>query len=338
MASRNTISDIARQLGVSKTLVSFVLNGKSKEMRISDEMTSRVLELARSLNYKPNYLAKSLRTGKSHTIGLIVADISNPFFAHLARYIEIEASKRKYKIVFSSSDENRTKFAAQLEILKDGHVDGFILTPPIGSEKELLLLKEQKIPFVLVDRIFKNVEAHSVIIDNYHEAYYATMRLISNGRKNIALLNVNNELITMQARAKGYMDAIGASGLKAEPSLIKHLKFSHEKKLVMKAILEIIQNKADAILFTTNKLGVLGIECIQELELRIPENLSIISFDDTDLYKISSTSISAIQQPLENMSKEAVRILVSMIETPDVLTDFEKIELKAEFILRKSCM
>jgi LacI family transcriptional regulator len=102
--------------------------------------------------------------------------------------------------------------------------------------------------------------------------------------------------------------------------------------------LEIIQNKADAILFTTNKLGVLGIECIQELELRIPEYLSIISFDDTDLYKISSTSISAIQQPLENMSKEAVRILVSMIETPAGLTDFEKIELKAEFILRKSCM
>ena len=338
MASRNTISDIARQLGVSKTLVSFVLNGKSKEMRISDEMTSRVLELARSLNYKPNYLAKSLRTGKSHTIGLIVADISNPFFAHLARYIEIEASKRKYKIVFSSSDENRTKFAAQLEILKDGHVDGFILTPPIGSEKELLLLQEQKVPFVLVDRIFKNVEAHSVIIDNYHAAYYATMRLISNGRKNIALLNVNNELITMQARAKGYMDAIGASGLKAEPALIKHLKFSHEKKLVMKAILEIIQNKADAVLFTTNKLGVLGIECIQELELRIPENLSIISFDDTDLYKISSTSISAIQQPLENMSKEAVRILVSMIETPAAIKDFEKIELKAEFVLRKSCM
>jgi LacI family transcriptional regulator len=337
MKNKVNIKDIAKQLGVSASLVSFVLNGKSKEMRISDEMTSRVLEYVKNTNYKPNYNAKSLRTGKNRTIGLIIADISNPFFAQLARFIESEASKRNYRVIFSSSDEQNEKFASQLEFLKYGQVDGFILTPPIGSEKELLILSEQKIPFVLVDRIFNNVDAHSIIIDNYNAAYSATMRLIAMKRKNIALLNVNNELITMQDRTKGYTDALLASGLEINTALVKHLKFSHQKKLVMKSIKEVIDSGAEGILFTTNKLGVTGIECIHELDLRIPENLAIVSFDDADVYKISSISISAIQQPLKEMSKEAVRILVNTIENPSDHREFEKIKLKVKYIMRKSC-
>jgi len=338
MAKKNTITDIANQLGVSTTLVSFVLNGKSKQMRISDEMTAKVMNLASSMNYKANFHAKSLRTGKTQTIGLIIADISNPFFAHLARFIEMEASKYKYKVIFSSSDEQKEKFASQLEMLKDGQVDGFILSPPIGSEKELILLKKQKVPFVMVDRIFRGVEAHSVIIDNYQAAYNATKCLIGNGRKSIALLNVNNELITMHDRARGFMDALADSKLDSNPELMKHLKFSHEKKLIMKAMREIIKNGAEAILFTTNKLGVTGIECIHELGLRIPEDIAVISFDDTDAYKLSSISISAVLQPLQEMSKEAVRILVNIIENPAAIISFEIIELKTELILRKSCM
>ncbi|MDA7855436.1 LacI family transcriptional regulator, partial [Cyclobacteriaceae bacterium] len=100
---KTTIKDIADELGVSNALVSFVLNGKNKEKRISDKMTKKVLDVARQMNYKPNYLAKSLRTGKSQIIALIIADISNPFFAKFARHIEIEASKYKFKVVFANS-------------------------------------------------------------------------------------------------------------------------------------------------------------------------------------------------------------------------------------------
>jgi LacI family transcriptional regulator len=338
MSYRTTITDIAKKLGVSVTLVSFVLNGKSNEMRISKKMTAKVLEMAESMNYKPNYLAKSFRTGKSQTIGVILADISNPFFAKLARFIEIEASQNGYMVMFSSSDEKKSKFASQLESLKNRHVDGLILTPPIGSERQLNGLIEEGMPFVVLDRFFPDVIATTVNINNHQAAYDATLRLIKNKRKKIALLNTNNQLISMQQRVKGYTDALEHMGITPNASTIKHLKFSHEKRPIMNAIKEIVEQKADAVLFTTSKLGILGIECIRELGLSIPEDLSIISFDDTDAYRISSTTISAIKQPIEKMCKEGVKRLLSMINDPDSEKDPEKIELKVEFISRNSCI
>jgi len=338
MSKKSTIKDIAEQLGVSKALVSFVLTGKSKEKRISADMTAKVLNLAKQLNYKPNYLAKSLRTGKSNTIALIVADISNPFFAKFARFIEIEASKHNYKVIFGNSDEKPEKFATELDVLKNGQVDGFILTPPIGSESELLNLQTQKMPFVIVDRIFKSIEAHTVNINNFQSGYEATLRLIKNKRKNIALVHVNNQLFTMNQRVEGFHGALKHSKIKAKPSLIKHLKFSHEKALVMKAVKEIIKEGADALLFTTSKLGVLGIECLRELGVRIPEDVAVISFDDRDAYKVSYTPISAIVQPVEQMSKEAVRILIRMLEGKYGEGEYENILMDVEYIFRASCV
>ena len=301
-------------------------------------MTVKVLEMAERMNYKPNYLAKSFRTGISQTIGVILADISNPFFAKLARFIEIEASKYGYVIIFSSSDEKKSKFASQLDILKDRQVDGLILTPPIGSEKQLNGLIEDEIPFVVLDRFFPEINTSTVNINNYQAAYDATLRLIKNKRKKIALLNTNNQLVSMQQRTKGYADALENMGVTPDTSIIKHLKFSHEKRPIMKAIKEIVEQNADAVLFTTSKLGITGIECIRELGLSIPNDLAIISFDDTDAYRISSTTISAISQPLEKMSKEAVRALISMIKKPNSEWEQKKIELKVEYIPRDSCI
>jgi len=338
VSRKKTITDIAKELGVSVSLVSFVLNGKSKEMRISEEMTAKVLKVAESMNYKPNYLAKSLRTGKSFTLGVILADISNPFFAKLARFIEIEASKQGYMVVFSSSDENKEKFASQLENLQDRHVDGLILTPPIGSEKPLNDLAKEGASFVILERFFPEIKAPTIIINNHQAAFDATLRLIKNKRKKIALLNTNNELVTMRDRVRGYTDALDSVGLDPDASLIKHLKFSHAKPPIMKAIKEIVEQNADAILFTTSKLGITGIECIRELGLSIPEDLAIISFDDTEAYRISSTTISAINQPLEKMSKEAVRLLISTINNPTSEQEQEKVELKVGYISRESCI
>ncbi|MCB9219676.1 MAG: LacI family DNA-binding transcriptional regulator [Ignavibacteriales bacterium] len=338
MAKKRTkISDIAKRLGVSTALVSFVLNGKSKEKRISDEMSKKVVETAKKMSYKPNSLAKGLRTGKSNTIGLILADISNPYFAKLARFIEIEATKYNYRVIFSNSDEDNEKFATQLEVLIDEHVDGFILTPPIGSEKELISLQKREIPFVIIDRVFKNVKSHSVIIDNFQSGYHATKRLIKNNRKNIAVVNVNNQLSIMRQRVEGYKKALIDSNIDVDTNLIKNLKFSHEKKLVMNAIQDLILKNADAILFTTNKLGVLGIECLRELGKKIPNDFAIISFDDTDAYKVACTPISAIVQPVETMSKEAIRILQKMIEGNYVHGKYENIMLDVDFVFRESC-
>jgi LacI family transcriptional regulator len=338
MPKQRTIKDIAEQLNVSTSLVSFVLTGKSKEKRISEEMTRKVFEVAKSMNYKPNYLARGLRTGRADTIALIVADISNPFFARFARFLEIEASKFGYRFIIGNSDEEKEKFAMELDILKNGQTDGFILFPPIGSEKELRELNKQKIPYVVMDRVFNGVQSHSVIINNYQAGFEATIKLLKNKRKKIAVLNVNQQLVTMQERVKGYKAALQQNGIEVLPSLIKNLKFSHEKKRIMKAISELIVEGVDGILFTTSKLGVLGIECLKELKVAIPDQIAVISFDDLDAYKVAYTSISAVVQPIEQMSKDAIRILLNMINGKYGDGEYENIKHDVGFILRESTL
>ncbi len=334
---RITSKDIAMELGISRSVVSFVLNGKNKEMRISDKLTKKVLDLVETRNYQANHIAKSLKTGKTETIGLIVADIANPFFSKIASEIEKEVRKKGYSVFFCSSNENKKNFNFQLENFKNRQVDGLILIPPINSDKILTVLGSQNIPFVIMDRVFENLSANSVNINNHKAAYDATTRLINNGRKKVALINVNNELITMSDRTNGYIDAIADNGMEVNPYLLQQLKYSNVAAHVNEAVNEVILNNADAIIFTTNKLGVQGVQAISNMGKRIPEDIAVISFDDTTAYAVAKTSITAIKQPLEQMCKEAVRILMKSIDKSEDNIDTEQIILDASFIVRESC-
>ena len=332
-----TSKDIAEELGISRSVVSFVLNGKNKEMRISDELTKKVLDLVETRNYQTNHIAKSLKTGKTHTIGLIVADIANPFFSKIASEIEKEVRKKGYSVFFCSSNENKKNFSFQLENFINRQVDGLILIPPIKSDKILALLGSQNIPFVIMDRVFENLGANSVNINNHKAAYDATTRLINNCRKKVALINVNNELITMSNRTNGYLEAIADNGMEANPDLLQQLKYSNVAEHVNEAVNKVISNNADAIIFTTNKLGIQGVQAISNMGKRIPEDIAVISFDDTTAYDVAKTSITAIKQPIEQMSKEAVRILMKSIDKSDVEIAPEYVTLDVSFIIRESC-
>jgi LacI family transcriptional regulator len=137
MMKRTSLSDIAKQVGVSKTLVSFVLNGRAKEFRISDEICKKVMDAVREMNYQPNRIAQGLRTGKTNMIGLIIADIANPFFGKLGREIEQEAALHGYRVIFCSSDENAEKSKQQIAMLQQNQVDGYIISPPVNSEDQI---------------------------------------------------------------------------------------------------------------------------------------------------------------------------------------------------------
>ncbi len=333
-----SIQDIADRVGVSKALVSFVLNGKGKEHRISEEMSKKVLDVARDMNYKPNQIAKWLRSGKTQTIGLIIADISNPFFGKLGREIEREASKKGYKIVFCSSDENIEKSARQLEMLMKSHVDGFIISPPPGSSAQIEALAKTKIPYVLVDRYFPEIESNYVVIDNFDAAYKATDYLIKKGYRRIAFLTVNDELITMHNRTEGYLGALNDAGLLPEHDLVYKLPFSHDKTDVNQAIMKLTsgERKMDALLFSSSKIGLMGLECIMEMGFNIPGDFALVSFDDPDFYKVCYSPVSAIAQPLAEMAGKAVRILTDEIETGKLSNPSKKVILKSNFIARKS--
>ncbi|HJP64174.1 MAG TPA: LacI family DNA-binding transcriptional regulator, partial [Mucilaginibacter sp.] len=152
MKKKLSIVDIANQLNISKTTVSFILNGRAKEKRISDEVVEKVLKFVKEVEYKPNSLAKSLRTGKSNTIGLMVEDISNHFFANIARLIEDKAYENGYKLTYCSTDNKTEKTREMIAMFRDRHVDGYIIAPPEGIEDDIAQLISEGFPVVLFDR------------------------------------------------------------------------------------------------------------------------------------------------------------------------------------------
>jgi len=336
---KTSLNDIALQLGVSKTLVSFVLNGKSKEFRISDDICKKVIDLAKELNYQPNRIAQGLRTGKTNTIGLIIADIANQFFGKLGREIEQEAARHGYRVIFCSSDENPEKSKQQIAMLQQSQVDGFIISPPMNSEEQIRSLSKSNIPYVLIDRYFPEIESNYIVIDNFDAAYRATSHLLKLGRKRIANITVNLDLVIMKERTEGYKQSLRDAGIEVDENLVKVLPFTHNNKDIDRTIKELVgkrNNKmADAILFSTSKLGIMGIECISALGLKIPEDLAIVSFDDPDAYRICVSPVTVINQPLKEIGKIAVQVLLNKIKHP--IAKNQKIILKTDFIIRKSC-
>jgi len=338
---KTSLNDIALKLGVSKTLVSFVLNGRAKEFRISDEICKKVVETAAEMNYQPNRIAQGLRTGKTQTIGLIIADIANPFFGKLGREIEQEASQKGYRVIFCSSDENADKFAQQVAMLQQSQVDGYIISPPINSEDQIKMLVKSHTPLVLVDRFFPEIDSNYIVVDNLEAAYKATSHLVSVGRKRIANITLNMDLINMKERTEGYRKALIDSGINPDNEMIKVLPFSHDNTDVIKAINELVGDKsnlkADAILFSTSKLGVMGIECISSLGLKIPDDVAVVSFDNVDAYKICVSPVTVVGQPLQEIGRKAVEILLDDISGEKKANrKTQKLKLLTELIVRKS--
>ena len=336
---RTSLNDIAAKLGVSKTLISFVLNGKGKEFRINEEICKKVQETAKEMNYQPNRLAQGLRTGKTNTIGLIIADIANPFFGFLGREIEQEAAKSGYRVIFCSSDENPEKSKQQIAMLQQSQVDGYIISPPMYSGDQVQALVKNNTPLVLIDRFFPEIDSNYVGINNFEASYKATTHLIRLGRKRIACISVNKDMINMQERTEGYKQALIDADLPVDENLIKILTFSHDNKELVKAMKDLFgkkeNRKADAILFSTSKLGIMGIEFISSSGLKIPEDIAVVSFDDPDAYKICISPVTVVNQPLKEIGKTAVQVLLNKIKHPEAKP--QQIILKTEFIIRKSC-
>ncbi|MDX2442406.1 MAG: LacI family DNA-binding transcriptional regulator [Bacteroidales bacterium] len=335
---KNTsLSDIARKLGVSTTLVSLVLNGKSKESRINKEMAQKVLKTASEMNYKPNQLARGLRTGKTHTLALIVADISNIFFARLARVIEDEAGKFGYKVMFGSSDENPEELDEMLNIFQERKVDGFIISPTIGSAKFITELKKKNIPFVLIDRYFPKIKSNYVIVDNYNASYRATSHLLKFGYKRIGTLTISPELSQMRDRMSGFKQALRDEGIRFENKFVGDIEYNDLRESVFENVKKLLSPplNARALYFQNYILGVAGLECIKEMKLRVPLDVAVVCFDDPIEFRLFETPITAIKQPVEEIGEQAVRILLDELNGSS--TGERNVVLPTQFHVRRSC-
>jgi LacI family transcriptional regulator len=331
-----SIKDIANQAGVSPTTVSFVLNGKAKEKRISDHVSKKIQKIAAKLKYKPNQLARGLRTGKTKTIGLIVEDIANNFFASVAKVVEDEADKYGYKVLYGSTEDNLEKATGLLEVLRYRQVDGYIITPTKHLDKEIELLKETNKPVVLMDRYFPNVSSHYVVVDNYGGAYEATSHLVKQGYKKIAIITTTSDQIQMKHRLDGFVAALKDHGVAYNKTVVKKLPFEMAREELAAEIVKYLQTVKglDAIFFATNYLGIYGIEGIRSLGMLIGTDIGIVSFDDLDLFRLHSPSITCVSQPVEEIGRQLVGLLMKELNHSSATA--QQVVLTPKLMIRES--
>jgi LacI family transcriptional regulator len=331
-----SLKDIAIEAGVSITTVSFVLNGKAKEKRISNRVTEKIKKIIAARNYKPNVFGRGLRTGKTTTLGLIVEDIGNFFFGNVAKTIELAAYRKGYKVIFTSTDNDDPKAKDLLTMLKHQQVDGFIITPTEGMRDAIIQLQKEKKSFVLFDRFFPDLNTSYVVLDNFSGAYDMTCHLVSKGYKKIAFVTINSNMIQMKERLEGYKAAIKRSGLVFDKTLVCSLPFLSVNGSDFETLKSFIltHNDIDAIFFATNYLGILGIDCLSSLGLSFPGDLAVTSFDDHDLFRLYKPGITVVAQPIEKLANEAIDLLLHLMEAE--YSEPVQIRIPPELIFRGS--
>ena len=333
-----SIKDIAKITGTSPTTVSFVLNGKAKEMRISIAITKKILLAAKKHGYKPNHIAVSLRTGQSKIIGLVVESIGGVFFGALAKVIETEADKYGYRVIYCSTENNIKKGREMIEMLSHQQVDGYIITPTAGMEKDIMSLVEQKKPVVLMDSYFPSLNVPYVSVDNYHAVKEGISRFLEAGYKKPGFVTVDLDLIQIKERGRAYKETLKAFNIKADNKLLLKLPYNTTKEEAIEIITSFIKKnpEMDAIFFATNYLGIKGLQSIIACELQIPNDIAMISFDDHEIFGLYPPGISTIQQPIEEIANTAMNLLLTQLGKKEKDLSTDKIQIPHHFIERGS--
>ena len=332
------LKDIAKGLNVSKTTVSLVLNNRGNENKISLETQKKVFDYAKKHDYKPNHFARGLSRGKSDTIGLIIPNISDVFYAKIAGCIEKKAKEFGYTVVFSSSNEDPGIEQELISSMLNRQVDGLILASTQQNSLEIERLKKAEFPFVLIDRHYPNIDTNFVVVDNYGGVNKATKHLLKLERKKIAFISLKSELGAMRQRLLGFQDALLDFNIELNRDHIKELSFENYQNEMLQAIKELVQypDKVDAIVFATHYLTSSGLRQLRSIHMDVPREIAIVSFDELSAFDLIDPAITAIIQPVEEIGNFAVEILLDEIEGRNGKVRIEKV-LETELLIRKSC-
>jgi LacI family transcriptional regulator len=332
-----SLKDIAAAVGVSTALVSYVLNNK-KEGRISKGVAEKIRATAIAMNYRTNQIARSLKTNKTNTIGLILADIANPFSAALARVIEDAADKYNYTVIFGSSDENPEKYRKILDALINRQADGLILSPPEHAETQVRDLQQQQIPFVLIDRYFPAIDTSYVVLDNYKASFEATAHLIGAGYNRIGMINYASSLFHLQERSRGYQAALTNNDIPVKKNYLQLVYAGNIKEETEAAVEKFLSGPvpAEALLFGSNIIAMHAVKYINHKKLRVPVDIALICFDETDAFDLFYAPLTCIKQPVKKMGELAVELLLENIK--DGNAKIKQLTLDGELIVRASTM
>ena len=335
MRHQVTIKDIAKQLGVSVATVSRALRDLPD---IHPDTKKLVLDLAKELDYQPNVLATSLVKSKTKTLGLIVPDLGYYFFSTVVKAVEDAAIAAGYSLLIAQTQESFERELTNIQNLSRSQVEGIIisLSRETVNFDHLTRLQRRGIPLVFFDRDSEEIDASKVMVDNEQSAYEAVKHLIENGCKRIAFLAGPKNVSVSNQRRLGYSRALKEAGIESDPSLIIHSDYFQDSAISKTHQLMKEANRPDGILVVSDRLAIGVLIALRELNISVPEEVKMVSFNNEPICSVVSPTISSIAQPLEEIGRLSVELLLEQIEhktdnpTPRVEV------LKTKLIVRES--
>jgi LacI family transcriptional regulator len=335
MTSQATLQRIAELVGVSVTTVSRVLSGQASRYRISNKTEAAVRDKAREFNFVPNQLARGLRLKKTMTIGLVIPDISNPFFSGIARQVALGARRHGYSVILCDSQDQVELESQSIDLLRSHHVDGIVLCPVGTASDHLAGLSQGRFPLVLVDRYFPDLPIPYVASDNLAGAREATAHLIEHGHRRIACLQGLPGTAPNELRLRGYREALSQYRLAADDALIVGDSFSEQSGYIETKLLLKTRCDVTALLAFSNLIALGAIRALAEEKRRVPEDISLISFDDQPYAAYLATPITTVTQPYSEMGDVAVKLLFDQINSSQREAS-GGIHLPTSLVVRKS--
>ncbi len=335
-----TQSEIAKLAGVSRSTVSRILSGKksSHKYKYKQETIEKICGIAEKHKYQPNLLARSFYLQKTDTVGMIITDITNPFWSSISYTIENMAQKHNYNLIQCNTNDEQENEIRYINILLNRKVDGLIICPVQQKYEHLKELLKIDYPFVLIDRYFKNLDTDYVVVNNMRGTYNAIKYLISIGHEKIGFIGGLPEATSSSDRLEGYKKALKDSEIDIDESLVYQKDFTKSTGYYyIKLIFNNLKEKPTAIFAANNMIAVGALNALYELKIRIPHDVSFIMYDDVqDTMNLWRIPITTIRIPQEKLAEEAFNILIKKLSKNQPKYK-QHVVLQPDLILRESC-
>jgi LacI family transcriptional regulator len=326
-----TVLDVAKRAGVSPITVSRVINNSGY---ISAETKTRVEVAIKEIGYVPNTLARGLRSKRTNTLALVVTDITNPYFTSMARGVEDVAGASDYTVIYCNTDESESKEEKYANMLAQRQVDGVLLVPACGNAKTIKFLEANDVAVVVLDRRVSGVDADFVRSDSKSGAMQLTKVLIGLGHEHIAIITGSKEVSTAVDRVTGYKQALSDAGL-AKNALVYYGAFNQQSGYDS-TMLAMLQSPRPSAIFAANNFILIGVvKALRELQLGVPDDISVVGFDDFPESMLVKPFFTAAVQPAYETGKLATELLLKRI-SGELSGDCQQIVLPTEIIERES--
>lgn len=328
------MTDVARLARTSVATVSAIVNGSA---RVSPELAARVREAIAAVGYRPDGIARSLKKGSTQTIGLLVTDITNPFFTAVVHSVEDAAQARGYSVFLCNSDENFAEERTYLDLLLTRRVDGLILVPTGKAADYAGFAGGLRAPVVFIDRAIPGVAVDSVTVDNLRASQAAVEYLLRLGHRRIGIVTGLPHLSTSAERLKGYRRALRKAGIAVDPELVRQGDFRQEGAFGAAQSLLALRQRPTAIFASNNLMAIGTMLAVRAAGLSCPEDVSLACFDDFEWAGVFHPRLTVLRQPTAEIGQKAIALLLARLGGDKNGAAPHHVALRAELVVRDSC-